>query len=81
MVCAAPVNGVLWEFQVEGSVQTYVLASVPMDWYPSADPRSEAGKTGCHPMQVVVAAMRKLLHLAFGVLKSGEPFNPKLGVA
>ena len=36
---------------------------------------------GKRPMQVVVAAMRKLLHLAFGVLKSGKPFNPKLGVA
>jgi len=29
---------------VEGQEQTYVLASVPMDWYPSVDPRSEAGK-------------------------------------
>lgn len=26
------------------------------------------------PMQVIGAAMRKLIHLAFGVLKSGEPF-------
>jgi hypothetical protein len=32
-------------------------------------------------MQVVVAAMRKLLHLAFGVLKSGKPFDPKFGIA
>jgi transposase len=30
------------------------------------------------PMMVVVcAAMRKLLHLAFGVLKSGRPFDPE----
>jgi len=36
---------------------------------------------GKRPMQVVVAAMRKLLHLAFGVLKSGEPFDPELRVA
>ena len=36
---------------------------------------------GKRPMQVVVAAMRKLLHLAFGVLKSGKPFDPKFGVA
>ena len=28
----------------DGRQQTYVLASVPMDWYPSVDPRSEAGK-------------------------------------
>jgi len=36
---------------------------------------------GKRPMQVVVAAMRKLLHLAFGVLKYGKPFDPKFGVA
>ena len=28
------------------------------------------------PLSCVVAAMRKLLHLAFGVLKSGQPFDP-----
>jgi hypothetical protein len=27
-------------------------------------------------MLIVGAAMRKLLHLAFGVLKSGKPFDP-----
>jgi len=32
-----------------------------------------AGKT---KMQVICAAMRKLLHLAFGVLKSNKPFDP-----
>ena len=31
---------------------------------------------GLKPMQIVVAAMRKLIHLAFGVLKSRRPFNP-----
>jgi len=36
---------------------------------------------GKRPMQVVVAAMRKLLHLAFGVLKSGKPFDPEFTVA
>ena len=36
---------------------------------------------GKRPMQVVVAAMRKLLHLAFGVLKSGKPFDPEFGIA
>ncbi|MBU2846398.1 IS110 family transposase, partial [Acidithiobacillus ferriphilus] len=36
---------------------------------------------GKRPMQVVIAAMRRLLHLAFGVLKSGQPFNPNFGVA
>ena len=33
------------------------------------------------PMQVIGAAMRKLLHLAYGVLKSGKPFDPKLKTA
>jgi transposase len=28
------------------------------------------------PMEVVAAAMRKLLHIVFGVLKSGQPFDP-----
>ncbi len=30
------------------------------------------------PMVIVGAAMRKLLHLAYGVLKSGRPFDPAL---
>ena len=36
---------------------------------------------GKRPMQVVVAAMRRFLHLVFGVLKSGKPFDPKFGLA
>jgi len=35
---------------------------------------------GKRPMQVVVAAMRKLLHLAFGVLKAVKPFDPNFGL-
>lgn len=31
---------------------------------------------GKHTMVVLGAAMRKLLHLAYGVLKSGKPFDP-----
>lgn len=31
---------------------------------------------GLPPMAVVGAAMRKLLHLVFGILKSGKPFDP-----
>lgn len=31
---------------------------------------------GHTPLSAAVAAMRKLLHLAFGVLKSGQPFDP-----
>ncbi len=34
---------------------------------------------GKHKMVVIGAAMRKLLHLAYGVLKSGRPFDPHHG--
>ena len=33
---------------------------------------------GKHNMAIIAAAMRKLLHIAFGVLKSGTKFNPNL---
>jgi transposase len=33
-------------------------------------------QSGHQPIEVVCAAMRKLLHLAYGVLKSNQPFNP-----
>lgn len=32
---------------------------------------------GLCPMEMVVAMMRKLLHLIYGVLKSGQPFDPQ----
>jgi transposase len=28
------------------------------------------------PMVIIGAAMRKLIHIAYGVLKSGKPFDP-----
>lgn len=31
---------------------------------------------GLTPLQIVVAVMRKLLHLAYGVLRSGHPYDP-----
>ena len=36
---------------------------------------SQNGKT---PMQVICASMRKLIHIAFGVLKNNRPFDPNL---
>ena len=30
------------------------------------------------PMQIIGAAMRKLVHIAYGVLKSGKQFNPEM---
>jgi transposase len=38
----------------------------------------QQGKTG---KQCVVASMRKLLHIAYGVLKSGRPFDPAFATA
>lgn len=35
-------------------------------------------KNGKTPMQIICAAMRKLLHMAFGVLKHKQPFNPNM---
>jgi transposase len=32
------------------------------------------------PKQIIVAAMRKLLVLCFGVLKTGKPFNPAIAI-
>lgn len=34
-------------------------------------------QSGLCPMEMVVAMMRKLLHLIYGVLKSGQPFDPQ----
>ena len=34
-------------------------------------------REGKAKMTIVVAAMRKLLHLAHGVLKTGKPFDPQ----
>ena len=36
-------------------------------------------KTNHQKMEIIVAAMRKLLHLAYGVLKSQLPFDPDYG--
>jgi transposase len=36
---------------------------------------------GKRPLVIVGAAMRKLLHLMYGVLKSGKPFDPALAMA
>ena len=33
---------------------------------------------GKRPMVIVGAAMRQLLHLIYGVLKSGKPFDPRV---
>ena len=40
-----------------------------------------AAKAGFKPKQIIAAAMRKLLHLCYGVLKTGEKFDPDWSVA
>jgi transposase len=59
----------------------YMPAVVAMQHNPAIRAMAERlrarGKLG---MVIVVAAMRKLLHIAYGVLKSGRPFDPKAGL-
>jgi hypothetical protein len=38
----------------------------------------DAAERGKAKMVIVGAAMRKLLHICYGVLKNGTPFNPSL---
>jgi len=40
--------------------------------------RDRLAAAGKPPMVILGAMMRKLVHVAFGVLKSGQPFNPSL---
>jgi transposase len=45
---------------------------------PIRDHAARLTARGKHKMAVIAAAMRKLVHIAFGVLKSGQPFDPEL---
>ncbi|MGB5635896.1 MAG: hypothetical protein WBM44_03975 [Waterburya sp.] len=38
--------------------------------------REHTQKKGKHPMAILGALMRKLLHVAYGVIKTGKPFDP-----
>ena len=40
--------------------------------------RDRLAALGTIPMVILDAMMRKLIHVAFGVLKSNHPFNPAL---
>jgi transposase len=56
----------------------YFPAIVAMRHNPPIRVMSERLKErGKCPMQIIGAAMRKLVHLAYGVLKSGKPFDPE----
>jgi transposase len=57
-------------------------ASVAMRYNPAVRALAERLRArGKPPMVIVGAAMRKLLHLIYGVLKSGKPFDPALALA
>jgi transposase len=43
--------------------------------------RERLTANGKNPMTIIVAMMRKLLHVAFGVLKAGKKFDPTLHTA
>jgi len=48
---------------------------------PIRDHAARLTARGKHKMAVIAAAMRKLVHIAFGILKSGKPFDPQLAAA
>src|SRR5215211_1731957 len=57
----------------------YFPAIVAMRHNPHVRALSERLKErGKCPMQIIGAAMRKLVHIAYGVLKSGKPFDPAM---
>ncbi len=43
--------------------------------------RARLKENGKHGTVIVGAIMRKLVYIAFGVLKSGKPFDPALAAA
>lgn len=60
----------------------YMPAMVAMRWNPAIKSLSDRLKAkGKAPKQIICAAMRKLLHLIYGVLKSGVPFDPNIALA
>ena len=55
----------------------YMPAITAKRWNPIVKAFCERLKhNGLCPMQAVAAAMRKLLHLVYGVLKTQRPFDP-----
>ena len=55
----------------------YMPAVTAMRWNPAVKPLVERlQKRGKLPKVILGAVMRKLIHLAYGVLKSGKPFDP-----
>ena len=59
----------------------YMPALVAMRWNPIIQAFvTRLQQRGKSKMTIVGAVMRKLLHIVYGVLKSGEPFDPNYAV-
>ncbi len=59
----------------------YMPAIVALRWNPTIRVFGERlRQRGKHNMIIIGAIMRKLLHIVYGVLKSGKPFDPDYGV-
>lgn len=59
-----------------GSILLRLTAFYKTDW--GRRFRERLAANGKPPKLIIGAMMRKLVHVAFGILKSGEPFNPVL---
>lgn len=58
----------------------YMPAIVAISYNPVVqDLNKRMTERGSHKMEIVGAAMRKLLHIAYGVLKNQLPFDPNYG--
>jgi len=58
----------------------YMPALVALSWNPVIqDLADRMMKSNHNKMEIVIAAMKKLLHLAYGVLKTQKPFDPAYG--
>lgn len=59
----------------------YFPAMVAIRWNPAVRAMSQRlAERGKSKMCIIVAAIRKLIHIAYGVLKSGQRFDPKLAI-
>jgi transposase len=60
----------------------YFPAIAAIRFNPSVQPLAHRLRgAGRPPMLIIGAAMRKLIHLAFGVLKSGRPYDSEMAKA
>ena len=59
----------------------YMPALVALRWNPTIQVfAARLRERGKHKMAIVGAIMRKLLHIVYGILKSGKPYDPTCAV-